>query len=432
MENLAQLDYCHLGDCREVMRDLIAAGVKVHTCVTSPPYFGLRDYQTGTWQGGDPNCDHSKGLLASKSSTLKNDGRPNPGRNNYEESVLVPYRDTCGKCGAARIDRQIGLESSMDEYIATMVEVFRLVRELLRDDGTCWINIGDSFVGSNKGVMGDGSLVGGPKQRTNTGTMTGAIPKAARIEGLAPKNLMGIPWRLALALQADGWILRQEIIWHKLNPMPESVRDRFTKAHETIFLLSKSPRYYFDQNAIKEPCTQEEMANGFRGGAYVNHATLVNGEGGKRQARGNYRTPTGWDTSTGEGGHGAFHKDGRGQSKVRGHERPHQGFNDRWDHMSRAEQTSGMRSKRSVWSVATQPFGEAHFATYPKELIKPCILAGAPPGGIVFDPFLGSGTTAEVAQDLGRRWIGVELNPDYLKLQARRTAQAGLILETET
>lgn len=406
----ARLDHCYAGDCRDTMRQLIAQGVKVHTCVTSPPYFGLRDYQTGTWQDGDPNCDHVSHEIRTGKGMAALGAKYRGGGVKASLDKPVHYRDQCGKCGAVRIDRQIGLESSMDEYIATMVEVFRLVRDLLRDDGTCWINLGDSYA-ANRSYQVPSTLMNGcATNREQAGSGRGM--KAAAF-GLQPKDLMGIPWRVAFALQADGWILRQDIVWHKPNPMPESARDRCTKAHEYLFLLSKNPRYYYDQAAIREPCVDNEMANGFRGGAYCDHATLVNGEGGKRKTRGNYITPAGWDTRTGEGGHGNFHKDGRAT------ERSH-------------NEASGMRNKRSVWTVASEGFSDAHFATFPSALIEPAILAGAPPGGIVLDPFLGSGTTAMVAQRLGRRWIGCELNPDYLKLQARRTAQAGLILETGT
>lgn len=348
-----RLDHCYLGDCRDTMRQLIAQGVKVQTCVTSPPYYALRDY-----------C----------------------------------------------VEGQIGLEATPWEYIDTMVEVFRLVRELLRDDGTCWINLGDSYA-ANRSYQVPSTLLNGDK--TNLAQAGSGRGMRAAQQGFQPKDLMGIPWRVALALQDDGWILRQDIIYAKANPMPESVRDRCTKAHEYLFLLSKSPKYYYDQEAIREPCVDNEMANGFRGGAYVNHATFNNAEGGKRKTRGNYITPAGWDTRTGAGGHGSFHKEGRAT------ERSHNA-------------ASVTRNKRSVWTVASEGFSDAHFATFPSALIEPAILAGAPPGGIVFDPFLGSGTTAMVAQRLGRRWIGCELNEDYLKLQSTRTAQAGLILETGT
>lgn len=209
---------------------------------------------------------------------------------------------------------------------------------------------------------------------------------------------------LAFALRGDGWYLRRDIIWHKPNPMPETVNDRPTTAHEYLFLLSKSPRYYYDADAIREPVT---------GGAHAR------GDGVNPKSRA-WKTPDGWDTSKGEGGHGSFHRTGR----EKGHVRPRQ-------NESFSGAVSGLvedRNKRSVWTVTTKPYSEAHFATYPPDLIEPCILAGSRPGDIVLDPFFGSGTTGEVAERLGRQWIGIELNPEYGKLAARRTAQTGMVL----
>ena len=415
------MNLCHFGDCRDTMRQLIADGVKVQMCVTSPPYFGLRDY-----------------------------GHPG----------------------------QIGLEATPNEYVAKMVDVFRLVRDLLTDDGTLWLNIGDSYAGSGKG----GNPVAG-KQATNKGSQTlgvlyetgktareAAVTNVTRktFDGIKAKDLIGIPWMVAFALRADGWYLRQDIIWAKPNPMPESVTDRCTKSHEYLFLLSKSERYYFDNEAIKEDCMQNEMANGFRGGDYCNNETFDNAEGGKRKSRGNYKTPDGWDTSKGAGGHGSFHKNGREKGHVPGN-KTHKGTTAyeagaeehrtkaglvkyaekvrgardsfRRDDSKRAAAIPGQsvgthrpdraesewdtarRNKRDVWTVATQPYSEAHFATFPPALIEPCILAGSRPGDIVLDPFGGSGTTAQVAQALGRKWILRELNENYGPLIKNRTMQ---------
>lgn len=315
---------CYFGDCRESMRSLISQGIKAQMCVTSPPYFGLRDY------------GH---------------------------------------------DEQIGQESTPEEYIASIVDVFRLVRELLNDDGVLWLNIGDSYAGSGKGSNPDGTphpstLLG--KQGTNTGTVTGRNkPQKAHEIGLKPKDLIGIPWMLAFALRADGWYLRQDIIWAKPNPMPESVTDRCTKSHEYIFLLSKSQKYYYDAGAIAEPATTNEG----RPSGIVRDR--VYGYDSKQAALG--RTRGGKET-----------------------EEP---------------QT---RNKRSVWTVNTKPYSGAHFAVFPEELIEPCILAGSKIGDIVIDPFFGSGTSGKVSQNLGRKWIGCELNSEYEKLQNQRVAQAAI------
>lgn len=304
------VDQCHLGDCIEVMRRM-PDGI-VQTCVTSPPYFGLRDY------------GH---------------------------------------------DGQIGLEATPDAYIAKLVEVFREVKRVLRDDGTLWLNIGDSYA-ANRGYQVPDGKVG------DVGNSKGSkVP-----DGLKAKDLIGIPWMLAFALRADGWYLRQEIIWAKPNPMPESVTDRCTKSHESIFLLAKSEKYYFDAGAIAEQT----------------------------------------DYPAGPGNKTHRHMDGAVYGLP-----------------EKASCQSGMlgigpretRNKRSVWTVATTPYSGAHFATFPPKLIEPCILAGAPAGGIVLDPFFGSGTTGQVAQALGRQYIGCELNPSYKGLQDQRTCQSSLELE---
>lgn len=327
-------DRCHFGDCRETMNAMAADGVNVRTCITSPPYFGLRDY-----------------------------GHPG----------------------------QLGLEATPDAYVAAMVEVFRCVWDVLADDGTLWLNLGDSYA-ANRAYQVP-STKGGPK---HSDSQSASGKGSAVPDGLKPKDLIGIPWRVAFALQADGWYLRQDIVWSKPNPMPESVKDRCTKAHEYIFMLSKSERYYYDQDAIKEPAI--------------------------------YAGITGMD-ETGYKDAQAFNGKHGTTDKQRGHSRRHDGFNERWDAMSLAEQCSGMRNKRSVWTVATVPYQGAHFATFPPALIEPCILAGCPAGGLVLDPFFGSGTTGQVAQALGRRFIGCELNENYAALQEQRLAQPSLLLE---
>lgn len=333
------------GDCRDVLKTLPDASA--HCVVTSPPYFGLRDYG---------------------------------------------------------VDGQIGLEPTPDEFVAALVGVFREVHRVLRDDGTVWLNLGDSYAGSwgaqSRGEEYEGGLQGGSmlsarqiKAHPKT-TQTGSLK---RTPGCKPKDLIGTPWRVAFALQADGWYLRQDIIWHKPNPMPESVRDRCTKAHEYLFLLSKSARYYFDADVIAEPCTQDESRPIFRGGAYCNNSTFDNDQGGKATVVGNIK------------------RSGNKQRKP-ATERgcPSDGVSGSvpWE--------GATRNKRSVWTVATQPFGEAHFATFPPALIEPCILAGCPVGGAVLDPFGGAGTTGLVADRLQRDAILIELNPEYAEMAKRR------------
>jgi DNA modification methylase len=303
------------GDCRETMRRWAAEGVKVQTCVTSPPYYGLRDY---------------------------------------------------GHEG------QIGLEETPEQYIAAMVEVFRCVWDVLEDNGTLWLNIGDSYANAGGMTQPDRSNSGGKRGergKQRAANSRGGIYRPSTIsENIKPKDLIGIPWMLAFALRADGWYLRQDIIWHKPNPMPESVRDRCTKAHEYIFLLSKSQKYHYDNDAIKD---------------------AVKKDWGSRD-----RTD------------GKYHNEGSGLQ-------PHGGL----------EKSYEMANKRSVWTVTTKSYEGAHFAVFPQNLIEPCILAGAPVGGVVLDPFMGSGTTAQVAQHLGRKYLGCELNLEYKALQDKRLEQ---------
>ena len=334
------------GDCRDTMRDLAAQGVRVQCCVTSPPYYGLRDY-----------------------------GHPG----------------------------QIGLEKTPAEYVAALVEVFDGVRELLADDGVLWLNLGDSYAGyhGNKNAEIPTSSTNGWTNGYNENKRGGARPQDI---GLKPKDLIGIPWRVAFALQAAGWYLRQDIIWHKPNPMPESVTDRCTKAHEYLFLLSKSERYYFDARAIAQPIAESSKER-------LAQPNLPNQTGSARvpgKTNGNMKA-----VGPRFGGN-KYGDDDREESRTK----------------SGNEYTGGdgLANRRSVWTVPTVPYSGAHFATFPPALIEPCILAGSRPGDLVLDPFMGSGTTAQVAQALGRQWIGCELNPEYAPLQQARTAQAALAI----
>lgn len=309
------MNVIEFGDCRNTMRRWKEQGIKAQTCVTSPPYYGLRDY------------GH---------------------------------------------DGQIGLEETPEDYIKAMVEVFRCVWDVLEDDGTLWLNIGDSYCGT--GSKGEWVDPKNPEGRNGQ-----AVSKTQKLVGYKSKDLIGIPWALAFALRADGWYLRQDIIWHKPNPMPESVQDRCTKSHEYIFLLSKSQKYYYDAEAIKEAAIHE------------GRIVKASGSDAKNGAKGEFgATAAGFTT------HDTLVTD---------------------------------RNKRSVWTVTTKPYAGAHFAVFPSDLIEPCILAGAPVGGIVIDPFMGSGTTAQVAQHLGRKYLGCELNTDYKPLQDNRLAQQSLVFE---
>ena len=404
------------------------ADQSVQCVVTSPPYYGLRDYGTAKWEGGDPECDHLPPNQPGPNAVVGN-----------TTSLLgrTPYKDICGKCGAIRIDEQIGLEQTPDEYIANLVEVFRECKRILRDDGTLWVNIGDSY--ASNGAKTTGRNDAGRNNVNGFAGSNGYDDAGGRISsgftpGLKPKDLIGIPWMLAFALRADGWYLRQDIIWAKPNPMPESVKDRCTKSHEYIFLLSKSAKYYYDNEAVKEESIEPIRAREKNNGESAVDTKM-----------------RGYDGNCGN---------------------------------------TGTRNKRDVWTVTTKPYKGAHYATFNPELIKPCILAGAPEtccakcgapyervtekrdadvqnprafakkgnsdrndtgeiykemvtittgfqptctcnagtsSGIVFDPFVGSGTTVATAIQLGRKGIGLDLSLTYLYENAKDRIEAEML-----
>lgn len=305
-----ELNKIYQGHCLDVLKTLTSESV--NTVVTSPPYWGLRDYG---------------------------------------------------------VDGQIGLENSVEDYVSALVDVFREIKRILKDDGTVWLNLGDAYAGSGKGAWSQKDKqkhVYVPDPKGNE-TKINNVPN-----GLKTKDLIGLPWRVAFALQTDGWYLRQDIIWHKSNPMPESVTDRPTRAHEYIFLMSKQPKYYYDHEAIKIPSKDPVDDRGARGNKKRIPTNLINGIRNS----------------------GVYPK----------------------------------ANKRSVWKVPTKPFKEAHFAVYPEDLIEPCILAGCPSDGVVLDPFFGSGTTGLVALKHGRNFIGIELNPEYIKIADKRLSKVQLEL----
>ena len=318
------------GDCKQVLKTLSAQSV--HCCVTSPPYWGLRDYE---------------------------------------------------------IEGQFGQEPTPEAYVRNLVEVFAEVRHVLRDDGTLWLNLGDSY--SNVGKWG-GRTGGKHAKELHGGSGVGRIKRDCG-SGLKPKDLVGIPWRVAFALQADGWYLRSDIIWHKPNVMPESVTDRPTKAHEYLFLLTKSERYFYDADAIKEPAICGHNGSSFTHGKSAHGKRRLGKKVRPSQVRGSFAGKT--EAMSGEG-RNAFRA------------------------------VVDYRNKRTVWSVPTKPYSGAHFAVFPPDLIRPCVLAGCPAGGVVLDPFGGSGTTGMVAEHEGRDAILIELNPEYMKLARQRTLQPPL------
>ena len=344
----------HNEDCLETMSRM--DDNSIDCCITSPPYWGLRDYG---------------------------------------------------------VDGQLGLESTPELYVQKMVQIFAEIRRVLKKDGTLWLNLGDSYAGSTGQTGGQGLNT----YQRDAGA-TDKRMRSSKVPGIKPKDLCGIPWRVAFALQADGWYLRSDIIWSKPNPMPESVTDRPTKAHEYLFLMSKSAKYFYNAEAIKEPAaygapnSPESIASPY-GQGFSRRAASWKGskfDDGKNLIVhpnvGKKRKPAGWDT--GKGVHGSFHRDGRAKE------------------VEYTEGISEFRNKRSVWTIATQPFPEAHFAVMPEKLVEPCVLAGSREGDIVLDPFCGAGTVPKVAKEFQRSYLGIELSPEYCKIAEDRLKQGVL------
>ena len=401
------------------------ADESVQCCVTSPPYWGLRDYGTARWEGGDPECDHiqTRNLKRDTNGGMLPAGQGTRGTQSSTASSAIGYRDVCGKCGAIRIDAQLGLEATPEEYVANMVAVFREVKRVLRPDGVVWLNIGDSYAGSNCGSNDY-------REKTGLGTAPTTKYKGQKPglpDGLKPKDLVGIPWRVAFALQADGWWLRSDIIWAKPNPMPESVKDRCTRSHEYVFMLTKSARYYYDNEAVKEPCASgpsdirkmEEQQDRIGGKhktlddplAAASAATQI---GRKRAVPASWHG-NGFDSER----HIEKHPDTSRLPRWPGIGPQHAAIRDRNEEY-RDMKAGWYRNRRDVWTVATEPYKGAHFATMPTRLIEPCILASSRPGDVVLDPFSGAGTVGLVASRLGRRHIGVELSLEYCQMAEQR------------
>lgn len=423
----AWLDKCHFGDVRAVLRRMIADGVKVNTIVTSPPYWGLRSYLPP---------DHPDKHL------------------------------------------EIGSEKTFGEFLATMVEIFGLCHQVLRDDGTMWVNMGDSYAGSRDPKAKQSAAITGKglNKSAEAAAYTASrrrdnhpVPRSdVRMPGFKPKDMVGQPHRLAFALQDAGWWLRQDIVWSKPNPMPESTRDRCTKAHEFIFLLAKSRRYYYDWKAIKEPASP---------GTHARLAQNIEAQIGSLRANGGTRAdrpmkaliPSGWANGTGrahnetEGRYSQYRGNGVGFGYADNNPKPRtvgaaseegaygDGKSERlgrgpgWRERKLGEREEvgksnasfdeamavrvDDRNKRSVWTVPSAPYKGAHFATFPPKLIEPCVLAGCPVGGTVLDIFFGSGTTGQVAQALGRHFIGIDIDRRNDPLQADRLRQPSFHLE---
>ena len=369
-----------LGDSKVMLKQI--ADSSVDCCITSPPYYGLRDYGTGKWVGGDPNCPHRR-LSKCSDKTITGHAQEEL-KGNVGDAI---YKTVCPLCGAIHEDNQIGLEETPEAYVNSLMEVFDEVRRILKPTGTLWLNIGDSYWGSgSRGYDFTGKLTEkSDVQAGSKGTINlSNIPKlmGTTDTGIKNKDLVGIPWMLAFALRGRGWYLRQDIIWHKPNPMPESVKDRCVKSHEYIFLLSKEPRYFFDYEAIQENAVTDEDRP---------HGIVREREYEYDSKRNNH--PEAYLTSKPKANGSGLIPD-------------------------------EMRNKRDVWSVTPDSFKGAHFATFPPKLIEPMVLAGCPQGGTVLDPFTGSGTTGVVALLNGRNFIGCELNEEYHAMATKRIQEA--------
>lgn len=348
------IDTIYTGDSLDILKTF--PDESVNCFVSSPPYFGHRDYGTDKWEGGDPMCEHR----------VTN----RPADNKNKKAIIHGVRpgvnaSVCELCGATRVITQIGLEQTPEQYVARLVAVFHEAQRVLRKDGTLWLNLGDSWASAKSRYSSSPQTLSGKSRNEPTSRNKPGLRHA----GYADKQLLGIPWRVAFALQDDGWILRSDIIWGKKNPMPESVKDRVTKSHEYVFMFAKSGRYYFDWRAI-----QEQSSKGSHGSPRANPGTKV------AKTHGDLTAST----------------------------------------LGKWTQENKTRNKRSVWMLTSEPSTHAHYAAFPKKLIEPMILAGCPKDGIVLDPFMGSGTTALVARALGRHYVGIDLNPEYVALAQDR------------
>lgn len=378
----------------------------VQCCVTSPPYYALRDYGLPPliWDGTE-GCEHRWITTKQYKDSPTRSGAEGVGFDDAATTKTQRWREQnqCSLCGAWK--GSLGLEPTPDLYVQHLVQIFREVRRVLRPDGTLWLNLGDSYAGSRCGPAGDDET---GRHVVSTDTFIKSKREGGRwgggdvrVPGVKVKDLIGIPWMVAFALRADGWYLRSDIIWAKPNPMPESVTDRPTKSHEYLFLLSKSQKYFYDAAAIAEEAqTWTGRAATFERSGPVSEHVLPGQSAAQHRPNRNGKNSLRGQGAERDTAKGPANREGRDMQEVGGGQ---------------------TRNRRSVWTVATQPFSEAHFATFPPNLIIPCVLAGTGGGATVLDPFAGSGTVGKVAIELGRKAILIEPSPDYCKMIDKRT-----------
>lgn len=419
------------GDALTQLKTLESESIQM--CVTSPPYWGLRDYRTAPIVWPDTSL-HPKGSGSDETTTCSHEwittrqykdsptrsGSEGVGFDDSETTKAQRWRehDLCRLCGAWR--GSLGLEPSPDFYVQHVVQIFREVRRVLRSDGTLWLNLGDSYA-TGGGTVGRSPGGGDQGERFLRAGMINTQPNRMPLEGLKPKDLIGIPWRVALALQSEGWYLRSEITWCKRAPMPESVTDRPTSATEKIFLLSKSEKYLYNRDEVRlSPLDAEDDAR------RILYRTLDGQKSNPTETQNGLRPRKPFGPTLEGGEYGRHHlgdaipEKQRRSDRQRGHSRRHAGFNDRWDLMTKAEQLAGGANLRNYWVLSPDPFPDAHFATFPREIPKRCILLGSNASDAVLDCFAGSGTAGKVAIELGRKAILIEPKAEYVEMIERR------------
>lgn len=404
-----KINHVYAGDAAEILPTLPQGSV--NCCITSPPYYGLRDYGTASWEGGDERCDHEPDRAKIKRITRASTLMGGSATNEENAALKQQKRDgieKCGKCGAKRVDKQVGLEDTPEAYIQKLADIFDSVHKLLRKDGTLWIVIADTYAAYYGDKYGKTNSLGRNRKENKGQSPPSKKSFDFKASDVKPKDLIGIPWMLAFELRKRGWYWRQNIIWTKGSTMPESVKDRCTKSHEYILLFAKSAKYYFDADAISEPLAPATLNDYRFNQAEYEPQRVFRGNPGDHENRNGQLTKRSKADSF------------KRENSKRAQPIPGQSKGTHRSDRKESEYDLTRRNKRDVWHVNPVPFAESHFATFPGKLIDPMILAACPEGGTVLDPFMGAWTTAIQARMLKRNYVGVELNPKYITLGRKR------------